>query len=429
MAERIYIADKETLDKVHANTTGILAALESEEGKHKNAVRFGIKINKNDSNPKTRVEYIYDAVGKTPAAMDYTNGVFNYGSWENTYFTSEEYNYPCMVKFDGSEDYKLNPSDYSKKKKDGSASDIADIAYAGNAMAAFKGGFLCQYETETHEYTIWSNVKYDDGYNAYHRTDENGVIRPGFYRRIYIPTLYNNVARSISGQLSMYSKNATQERTYIKANGDNWEHTSWSEYNYIISLLKIMGKSEDLKTVFGNGNMSGYVNDAAQHYGVLAAGTLDTKGQFFGFNANNKQVKVFHTEAMWGDQWERLVGLICKNGKAIVSPYGPYNFTGDGYIEIYDYVEKSGITAATNGWARNSISTEYGRLTTTWNGSSNTYLTAYFYINPTITAVALVGGDAGYGAVCGFYVSLHNSAGTASWSVAPGLSSKMPLTA
>ena len=428
MAERIYIADKETLDKTHANTTAILASLEDPDGKHKNAVRYGIKISKTESNPKNRVTYLYDAEGMTPAAMDYTNGVFNYGSWEGVGFAAPDKNYPCMVKYDGTEAYKLNPNDYSKKA-DGSTSEVSDLNFGGNAMAAFVGGWLCQYETATDEYIIWSNVRWDDSYNAEHRTDANGVERPGFYRRIYIPTLYNNVARSISGQLSMYSKNATQERTYIKANGDNWEHTSWSEYNYIISLLKIMAKTDDLKTAYGKGNMNGYVNDAAQHYGVLQAGTLDTQGQFFGYTATNKQVKVFHTEAIWGDQWERLVGLICKNGKLLVSMHGPYNFTGEGYHEIYDYVEKTGITAATGGWARDSICTEYGRITVTWNGASNTYLTAYFYINPTITAVAIVGGSASNGANCGFYVNLNNSAGVADWDIAPGLSSKMPLAA
>ena len=428
MGERIYIADKETLDKTHANTAGILAILEGDDGKHKNAVRYGIKIDKNNSNPKTRVTYLYDAEGMTPAAMDYTNGVFNYGSWEGVGPVSHDMNYPCMVNYDGTEAYKLDPNDYSKKA-DGSASEVADIGFAGNAMAAFVGGWLCQYETKTHEYIIWSNVKWDDGYNAEHRTDANGTLRPGFYRRIYTPTLYNNVARSISGQLSMTHKNATQERTAIKANGEEWEHTAWSEYNYIISILKIIGKTEDLKTAFGKGNISGYVDDAAQHYGVLQAGTLDAMGQFFGYNTATQQVKVFHTEAPWGDQWERLVGLICKNGKMLVSMHGPYNFTGEGYHEIYDYVEKRGITAAVGGWARDTICTEYGRVPITWNGAENTYQTAYFYINPTITAVAIVGGAAGNGSSCGFCVHVGNAASLANWGIAPGLSCKMPLAA
>ena len=45
---------------------------------------------------KSRVTYLYDAVGMTPAAMNYTDGTFNYGSWGNVEFVKN--NYPCMVK-------------------------------------------------------------------------------------------------------------------------------------------------------------------------------------------------------------------------------------------------------------------------------------------------------------------------------------------
>ncbi len=80
-----------------------------------------------------------------------------------------------MVKYGGTEDYKLLATNYALKADGTTASDVANVDYAGNAMAAFKGGWLCQYETATDEYIIWSNVKYDDWYNAYHRTAPDGV--------------------------------------------------------------------------------------------------------------------------------------------------------------------------------------------------------------------------------------------------------------
>lgn len=129
---RIYLADKETLDSTHANTNAILAALEESGGEHKKAVRYGIKINKSDSGKKSRVTYLYDAVGMTPAAMNYTDGTFNYGSWGNVEFVKN--NYPCMVKFDGTEDYKLLATNYALKADGTTASDAANVDYAGNAM-------------------------------------------------------------------------------------------------------------------------------------------------------------------------------------------------------------------------------------------------------------------------------------------------------
>jgi hypothetical protein len=41
---------------------------------------YGIRIDKQDANPDTRVTYLYDAVGMTPAYMDFVGGSFNYGS-------------------------------------------------------------------------------------------------------------------------------------------------------------------------------------------------------------------------------------------------------------------------------------------------------------------------------------------------------------
>lgn len=43
-------------------------------------LRYGVKIDKHQSNPATAVEYTYDAVGKTPATMG-TSGKINLNSW------------------------------------------------------------------------------------------------------------------------------------------------------------------------------------------------------------------------------------------------------------------------------------------------------------------------------------------------------------
>ena len=90
---------------------------------------YGFIIDGNESNPSAAVSYTDDAVGLTPAHMDFTNDVFDYGSWKDAFFMPR----PCMLKFDGTVDYYLDPDDYTKKI-DGTASDIANSAYAGNAM-------------------------------------------------------------------------------------------------------------------------------------------------------------------------------------------------------------------------------------------------------------------------------------------------------
>ena len=122
------------------------------------------------------------------------------------------------------------------------------------------------------------------------------------------------------------------------------------------------------------------------------------------------------------------VRVVCPDAERAGEP-GYYIVPKYDFHMFNDYVEKNGITAATGGWAKDSISTELGRLPITWSGASNTYLTAYFYIDPTIVAVAIVGGSASSGAKCGFGVCLNNSVSSANWNIAPGLSCKMPLAA
>ena len=81
----VRVADKETTDKILANTNALLASLE-DETRVKDIKRYGLKINKNDSNPATRCTYLFDAVGKTPAGMNYATGEFDFGDWADVFF-------------------------------------------------------------------------------------------------------------------------------------------------------------------------------------------------------------------------------------------------------------------------------------------------------------------------------------------------------
>ena len=380
-------------------------------------VRYGIKIAKNEKDPKKRVTYLYDAEGMTPAAMDYTNGVFNYGSWEGVGFAAPDKNYPCMVKYDGTEAYKLNPNDYSKKA-DGSTSEVSDLNFGGNAMAAFVGGWLCQYETATDEYIIWSNVRWNKHYKAFHRKGKDGKRKSGFYYRLFTPGLEEGKARSISNLKPIARKSAYDEAEAIEMNGKLWDGLTWSQYNYIISLLMIMGKTENIRKAYGTGNSSTGE--------VYEGGRLLKKGQFFGTNDGKEQVKVFHVEALWGNQFTRCLGLICNEGKYLVKTHGPYNFTGEGY-KTAAICKNKGFDY---GFVNETRMTKYGRFAMAFDGTENTYTCNYASTEPADEPeVAIVGGNANSGALCGFYVNLSASAGSAYWAIAPGLSCEMPLTA
>lgn len=92
-------------------------------------VCYGIHINPSESDPYRAVTYISDAIGMTPAFMNTAKSEFYYGTWKDAFFTPK----PCMLKFDGTVDYYLDPNDYTKKA-DGTASDVENTSYQGLSL-------------------------------------------------------------------------------------------------------------------------------------------------------------------------------------------------------------------------------------------------------------------------------------------------------
>ena len=78
----------------------IAEAVESIADKDRGYTLYGFHIDGSESDPSEAVTYLEDAVGMTPAKMDYTAGAFKYGSWRNAFFMPK----PCMVKYDGTVD-------------------------------------------------------------------------------------------------------------------------------------------------------------------------------------------------------------------------------------------------------------------------------------------------------------------------------------
>ena len=87
--DRIFMAKEETSQEILANTKKILA------GAAEKPKRYGMRINLADSNPATRVTYLYDAVGMAPAKMNFTAGMFDYGDWGDIWFVRD--NRPVML--------------------------------------------------------------------------------------------------------------------------------------------------------------------------------------------------------------------------------------------------------------------------------------------------------------------------------------------
>ena len=150
-------------------------------------------------------------------------------------------------------------------------------------------------------------------------------------------------------------------------------------------LLILIGHSTDSQTTFGNGNCQ----QASSAAGLLQTGTLETKGQFWGSTENNKQVKVFHCEGVWGDQWLRTNGVfnMADGSGIIVKMTPPYNLTGSGYI-------KTGIvpSGTSGGYISQTKMSEYGMIPSVYSGSGTTYYCDGGWFNNSQFDMLLAGG-------------------------------------
>ena len=361
--------------------------------------RYGFRRKKAESNPSSRIEYLYDAVNMTPAHMDFTNGVFAWGDWEE--FVNKVAR-PVMLKLDGTVDYELAHHDQTKKI-DGTASDLTNTDYSGNAMVEFSNfKWVKRYEDSTYEYVIFSNKQLDNGYHAYAHTGADGVVKPAFYLGMFTSQKVGTALRSFGANNSSVSQSAEEEIRQSKANGNGYNIMDHMKWSYVLDLLVLIGKSDNLQATYGTGNSG----TSAQ----IDNGTLKDKGAFFGYSATDKAVKVLWIENLWGNIWQRTHGLICDNGTYKTKTHAPFCDTPVSAADFSAY-RNTGITAPAGGYVKDAYCTDADAfLQKTVGGSDSTYFCDYFYINAAIVAFALVGGSWTGGGTCGRCVYLNRGA-------------------
>ena len=379
-------------------------------------LRFGYRIKESESDPYVRVEYLYDAEGMTPAKM-LTSGTFDYGSWRNIWFVKD--NKPLMLNSDGTVAYYLNPNNYSLKE-DGTASDIANTSFNGNAMAQMPLVWFKRYSENGYHYEIVSNVQYDDDYKAYAHTRVDGTIAPYFYYSMFGGSGSSSKLRSISGQSLVNNLTSAQCVTGAIVNGSNWYIHTWSQREYLRTLLVLMGKSTNSQAVYGNGNAC----NGSSASTLKTTGTLNDKGQFYGsLTANNVQV-----EKLWGDQHDKVAGLI-NNGKIYVK----MTREGSGYQvdNVNGYTNTNIILSGSSGSYISQCScNEYGMIPTVSSGTATTYYCDMTAFDNNNLSYLLSGGSAyETNSEAGVFVNIIIHAPSwSSWATGAGLSCEMPPT-
>lgn len=392
----------------------------------KDYVLYGFQISESESDPAARITYLEDAIGMTPAYMDYTNSVFNYGSWDGAFFMPR----PCMVKYDGTVDYYLNVNDFTKKE-DGTASDISDASYGGNAMIEWgRNGKKIWYKADAANNRVYiCDKQLDEDFHAWSFINSAGDYVDHFYTPIFNGSLdANNKMRSLSGKYLSKSLTAYKEIEYCENNNPStdklWYIDVFADRILINILLTLISKSTNHQAAFGRGLDSG--SQAAME--AYVTGALNDKGMFFGYNDGNHGVKVFGMENWYSCQFRRTAGLILSNGAIKYKmTYGTqdgsttigYNDSGTGYIDAAQSLSAGGYISAMK------LTDKGAWVPTAASGGSTTYYCDYLWVNTSGNRYALYGGSSSHGARAGsFSCGLDVTASGAAWSYGCALSLK-----
>lgn len=231
---------------------------------------YGVEVDKENSNPETRVTYIGDAEGFTP--MRGNDGSFEWGSWKGIF---ESFNIrPCVLK-NGQVAYYLDPDDYTKKA-DGSSADLSGAD--GDVMVEFGKVLWYKWTDKGTKYTIELSDKEFDG-AAKHAFE----VEDGYNQANYYPLLLTQI------------------------------------------LYLIFFKSTDSQGALGRG----YVGRTSSSP-FLETGLTNRVGMFYG-SEDSEQMKFLGLEDYWGNKHWWIDGIYADENYDVMIGKNDFNDTGAGY--------------------------------------------------------------------------------------------------
>ncbi len=385
-----------------------------------NCKLYGFKIDKQDVNPDTRVTYLYDAIGMTPAYMDFNSGTFNYGSWTDIWFIKN--NRPVALKFDGTVDYELDHTDFTKKI-DGTASDVEDVSYAGNFMSEIPLIYVKRWEDERYNYIVFSETKPYDDYLAQAHTNANGKVNP----YIYLPMFKgykdsNDKLRSLMGTTPWNTTGgASNEMTAASACGDGWQLWDKAKIDLVMDLIVLITKSTSCRAKIGNGVCNtGSTSSALVKSGYEEDGsTRSANAQFFGTEGTDSSgygqhhMSAFYIEDLWGNRWERCLGFNLVSNVYKVKMVAPYLLDPDSTYQTLSVTPPS----STEGWLKNVSSGVWGDVPTEVGASNTSGFANYFYKRESDNRLSLFGGNASNGLKVGRSWILNGAPSRSNWTI------------
>ena len=381
---------------------------------------YGIRIDKQDTNPDTRVTYLYDAVGMTPAYMDFGGGSFSYGSWADIWFVKN--NRPVALKFDGTVDYELDHTDFTKKL-DGTASDVSAPDYGGNFMSEMPAVYVKRWEDSRYNYIAFSDKQVNSDFLAQAHTNAYGTVNSA----IYLPMFKgwkdsNNKLRSLMGTYPTGNTTGTNEVTYASNNGTGWQIWDKAKIDLIMDLIMLITKSTNCRAKIGNGDCNTYNASDTTNYGKMKSGyetdgtTRSASAQFYGSEGpevtdyGKHHMIAFYIEDLWANRSDRCLGFNLVDNVYKVKMTAPYVLDSDSSYGTLT------VAPPSEGWLKNvSSANAYGEVPTEVGASNTSGFANYFYKTASGSRLSLFGGNCTAGLKVGRYWILSYESSGANW--------------
>lgn len=378
---------------------------------------YGYRIDKNNLDPDTRVEYLFDAVGMTPAYMNFSTGQFNYGSWGDIWFIKN--NKPVALNFDGTEAFELNPTNYWQKSDGTTAIDIEDATLNYNYMSRIPTVYVKRWEDSQYNYVAFTQYP-QGGFTAYAHQGASGRINENMYLPMFKGFKDSNgKLRSLAGKTPWnttggigYELDAAKA---IATTNNGWQIWDFAKHELISDLLTLISKHTSSRWKFGKGviktdsSAAGFCKGGYEYDGTTKAtcaqfwGTDEGTGNTPSTEDGSHHVRVFHIEDLWGNRWDRCLGLHLINGIYKVKMFAPYYATaptGSGALLPDETYETLSLTPPSGNYLQNQSTGFYGNIPISTSGDKNKGYCSYFWQSNGADRILLFGGHCGRGFLC-----------------------------
>lgn len=313
------IADKQTLDKIY----NILAV----------DPVWGFVEHMDIKSPSERITPIGLNKNYKNVTRNASTGVVSLNDWADHPVVKA--NKPYMVKSDGTPDYLLSETDYTKKADGATDSDVANTSYNGGAFSWFPK--IYKYEAmEGNDRTVLFSMTERDGFYPNGFVDPSNNVLEG----VWLPMFYGSGIGtdtqkmvSLAGLQPSYNTTTDQEHTAIQNFSARAHFLGGPIVETIIDFLIMMAGTTDLQGAYGRGNCSGYDSSLAPTYGVKQNAVVGG-GQFYGTDDGKSLNKIFHSIVLGSyQQYMRDPYELVVNGRVKVSKNYTYDLTGATYSD------------------------------------------------------------------------------------------------